>query len=75
MRFQRRRNLVCDLETCYIFVKNVATFCLVQKVCLRLKSLELIALVKGISKQPNIDSVMQLLVVTLEKIYDEKEEA
>lgn len=39
-RFQRRRMLVCGLETdwsCDILVKYVAAFALIQGVCLRLK--------------------------------------
>lgn len=40
-----------------------------------LKSFGLISLTKETSEQPSIDSVMWLLVVTLMKIYNEKEQA
>ena len=40
-----------------------------------MKSFGLIPLAEEISKQPSIDSVVWLLVVTLMKIYNEKEQA
>ena len=41
----------------------------------QLKSFGLIPFAKEISKQPGIDSVVWLLVVTLIEIYHEKEQA
>ena len=40
-----------------------------------MKSFRLIPLGEEISKQPNIDSVMWLLVVTVTKVYNEKKQA
>ena len=56
---------------------NVAAFC----PCLKswpetnVKSFKLILLTEEISKQPNIDSVVRLLVLTLMKRYSEKEQS
>ena len=62
-------------HSCDILVKKLAAFC----PCLSLpetkvKSFRLIMLAEGISKQPCIDSIMGFLVVTLMKIYNEKEQ-
>ena len=40
-----------------------------------MKSFRLIPLAEEISKQPSIDSVVELLALTLTKIYNEKEQA
>ena len=40
-----------------------------------LKSFEIMELAEEISRQPSIDSVMWLLVVTLMQIYNDKEQA
>ena len=56
-----------------ILLKKVAAFYLV---CMDLaevvENFELITLSEEISKEPSIDSVMCILVVTLMKIYSEK---
>ena len=41
----------------------------------KVKNFGLIPLAEEISKQPSIDSVLWLLIVTLVKIYNEKEQA
>jgi hypothetical protein len=41
----------------------------------KLKSIELILLSGNISRQPNIDSIIWLLVVTLRQVYNQKEQA
>ena len=66
------RNSSCD-----ILVKKVASFCPCPKSLpeAKVKSFGLIPLAEEISKQPSIDSVMWLLVLTLIEIYKEKEQA
>ena len=60
-----------------IMVKNVAAFGPFQKSLpeAKVKSFVFFPLAEEISKQPSIDSVMWLLVLTLMKIYNEKEKA
>ena len=60
-----------------ILVKKVATFYLGSKSLpeTKGKSFRLILLTEEISKQPSIDSLMLILVVTLIKIYNFKEHA
>ena len=62
--------------SCDILVKNVFVFCprLKSLPDTKVKSFRLIPLTEEISKQPSTDSVLWLLVVTLMKIYNEKEQ-
>ena len=62
--------------SCDILVKKVAAFCSCPKSLFeaKMKSFGLILLAEEISKQCSIDSVMWLLVLTLMKIYNEKEQ-
>ena len=64
-------------HSCEILVINVAAFCPCLKSLpeAKVKSFGLIPLAEKISKQPRIVFVMWLLVVTLVKIYNEKEQA
>ena len=59
-----------------MLVKNVDAFCPCPKSLLecKVKIFGLIPSAKEISKQPSVDSVMWLFVVTLMKIYNEKEQ-
>ena len=58
-------------------MKTVAIFCPCPKSLPKhkVKSLGLISLTEEISKQPSIDSMLWLLVFTLIKTYNEKEQA
>lgn len=62
--------------SCDIFTKNVAVFCFCFKNLskAKLKSTGLISLAEEISREPNIDSVMGVLVITLMKIYNGEEQ-
>ena len=64
-----------DLHSCDILVKNMTIFCPYLKSLpeAKVKKFEFILLVEEVSKQSSIDSVVQALVITLMKIYDEKE--
>ena len=69
---------MCPREcSCEGLVNNSAATCPCLKKLLeaKVKGFILILLAEEISKQPKIDSVTWLLVVTLMKIYDEKEQA
>lgn len=70
-------NIWRNNHSCDILVKNVAAFCPCLKGLpkAKVKSFELIPLAEEISKQPSIDSAVWLLVLTLMKIYNEKEQA
>ena len=59
------------------FVKCMAAFCPCQKSLpeAKVESFGLIPLVEETSKQCNLDTVGWLLVLTLMKIYNEKEQA
>lgn len=63
--------------SCDILVKIVAAHALVQKKVpvAKLKDFGLIMLAKEISKQSNINSVVQLLVVTFVQTYKQQEQA
>ena len=63
-------------HSCDILLNKVAAFssCLKGLLEAKVKSFGLISLAEEISKQPSIDSVVWLLVVTLMKIYNEKEQ-
>ena len=63
--------------SCEVLVNNLAVSCPCPKKLLeaKVKDFGLILLGEEISKQPKIDSVTWLLVVTLMKIYNEKEQA
>ena len=62
-------------HSCDILVKKVAAFCPCPKSLpeAKVKSFELIQLAEEISKQSSIEFVMWILVVTLMRIYNEKE--
>lgn len=62
--------------SCDILAKNVAAVCPCPKNLPKatLKSFGLIASTEETSKQPSINSVVWLLVLTLTEIYNEKEQ-
>lgn len=64
-------------HSCHILAKNIAYFCPWTKNFpeAKLKSNGLIPLVEEVSKQPDTDSVVWLLVMPLMQIYNEKEQA
>lgn len=64
-------------RSCDVLVKNVGAFCPCPKILpeAKVKSFKFIPWAEEISKQPSIDSVVWLLVLTLMKIYNEKNQA
>lgn len=62
-------------DHCDILVKNVASFCLIQKKLpeANLKSCKLITLAEDISRQSSIYYSIWLLIVNLIQVYNEKE--
>ena len=67
---EKNLNMLPRDHSCDILVKKVAAFCPCPKSLpeAKVKSFGLILLAEEISKQPSIDSVMWLLVLTLMKI-------
>lgn len=61
-------------HSCEILAKEVAAFCPCMKNLskIKLKSFRLMYLTEENSRQPKIDSMMWLLVVTLMQVYSEK---
>lgn len=60
-----------------ILAKNMAAFCPGQKLLTeaKLKNFELISLAEEISREPNVDSVVQLLAVTHMLLCNGREQA
>lgn len=57
--------IMCHRDcSCNIFMKNVAIFASIYKVCLKLKIFSLILLAEEIYKGPNIESVFVVITVS-----------
>ena len=74
---REKRSLWPRNQACDILMKNVAAFCSLPEHLpeAKGKSFRLILLAEEILKQPSIDSVVWLLVITLVKIHGGKEQA
>ena len=75
-RFQRRK-LLCGLETGLVVLwsrNGCSFFCPKSLPEAKVKGFGSVLLAEEISKQSSIDSVMWLLVLTMMKIYNEKEQ-